>query len=305
MKLAMNGVDLANRFGWERAIDICKTAGFDSMDYSLQGMEKPNDIFNDEKEYVKKALEYRKIADEKGFPITQTHAPFAFSGWNDPTVCEEFIFPAIRRSIEISAIFGAKVAVVHPLHHFVYKGHEDEIYEKNMKFYRSLIPLCKEYHIKVGIENMFQRELLRGHISFDTCATIPDFIRYIDTLDSEYMVACLDIGHVGLPYGDDEAWDFIRALGHDRLQALHVHDNNYRMDQHTLPYLGKINWREVTKALGEIDYTGDFTYELTGELIPKAMNEDFVPVTVKYMADLGRHLCGMVEKYRKQATPAG
>ncbi len=298
MKLAMNGIDLANRFGFEKAIDICKTAGFDSMDYSLQSMEKTEDIFNNEKEYVKKALEYRKIADEKGFPVTQTHAPFAFAGWNNPNVCEEFIFPAIRRSIEISAILGAKIAVVHPLHHFVYKGHEDEIYEKNMEFYRSLIPLCKEYNIKIGIENMFQRELLRGHISFDTCATIPDFIRYIDTLDSEYMVACLDIGHVGLPYGDDEAWDFIRALGHERLQALHVHDNNYRMDQHTLPYLGKINWAEVTKALGEIDYQGDFTYELTGELIPKTMDESFIPVVVKYMADLGRHLCGMVEKYR-------
>ena len=298
MKLALNGHTLVNRFGLAKAIDICKEAGFDSIDYSLQCMEKPDDIFNDEKEYVKTAWELRKIADEKGFAITQTHAPFAFAGWNDPKTCEEFIFPAIRRSIEISAILGAKVAVVHPLHHFVYKGHEDEIYEKNMEFYRSLIPLCKEYNIKVGIENMFQRELLRAHLSFDTCATIPDFIRYIDTLNSEYMVACLDIGHVGLPYGDDEAWDFIRALGHERLQALHVHDNNYRMDQHTLPYLGKINWTEVTKALGEIDYQGDFTYELTGELYPSTMDDSLVPVTIKYIADVGHHLCDMVEKNR-------
>ena len=26
-------------------------------------------------------------------------------------------------------------------------------------------------------------------------------------------------------------------------------------------YSGKIDWNNVTKALGEIDYTGDFTYE--------------------------------------------
>ena len=113
MKLALNGHTLVSRYGLAKAIDICKTAGFDSMDYSLQCMEKPDDIFNDEKEYKKTAWELRKIADEKGFAITQTHAPFAFAGWNDPKTCEEFIFPAIRRSIEISAILGAKVAVVY------------------------------------------------------------------------------------------------------------------------------------------------------------------------------------------------
>jgi hypothetical protein len=158
---------------------------------------------------------------------------------------------------------------------------------------------CKEYGIKVGIENMFQRELLRGQISFDTCNQIPEFIRYVDTLDSEYMVACLDIGHVGLPTRDDEAWDFIRALGHDRLQALHVHDNDYRVDKHALPYLGKIDWNEVTKALGEIDYQGDFTYEVNlTTFMSKFMNEEMIPTAMRYAHDVGRHLCTLVDKNR-------
>ena len=300
MKRAINGMSLVERFGWEKAAEICKKAGFDSMDYSLGCMEKPEDIFNNEKEYIKAAEDFRKIVDANGLPITQTHTPFVFSGWKDPETYEKFIIPAIRRSIEISAILGAKVAVVHPLHHFVYKGHEEEIYEKNMEFYRSLIPICREYGIRVGIENMFQRELLRAHISFDTCATISEFIRYVDTLDSEYMVACLDIGHVGLPVTDERAWDFIRALGHDRLQSLHVHDNDYRNDRHALPYQGKIDWNEVTRALGEIDYQGDFTYELDGKVIvPEGMDESFIPTQVKYIADIGKLLCNMTESYRK------
>jgi sugar phosphate isomerase/epimerase len=168
-----------------------------------------------------------------------------------------------------------------------------------MEFYRSLIPLCKEYNVKVGIENMFQRELLRGQLSFDTCNQIPEFVRYIDTLDSEYMVACLDIGHVGLPVRDDEAWDFIRALGHDRLQSLHVHDNNYRSDSHSLPYFGKIDWNEVTKALGEIDYQGHFTYEIDiGGFMSPFMNDEFALTAVRYAHDVGRNLCALVEKAR-------
>ena len=299
MKLSLNIHDLVMRYGAEKAFALTKEAGFDAVDYSLQPMEQHDSAFNGEKTWQSAAEEVKRIADGYGLPITQTHAPFSFSGWKDPKEYEEFIIPAIKRSVIISAMIGAKVAVVHPLHHFTYKGHEEEIFEKNMDFYRSLIPICKEYGIKVGIENMFQRELLRGHISFDTCATIPEFLRYVDTLDSEYMVACLDVGHVGLPTTDDEAWDFIRALGHDRLQALHVHDNDYRMDKHTLPYYGKINWARVTEALGEIDYQGDFTYELSiSSLVPPTMSEKLVKASLSYFETVGRELCDMTESKR-------
>jgi sugar phosphate isomerase/epimerase len=295
----MNIAESEDRFGLEKALSIIKNAGFDSIDYGLGSMEKPNAVLNDPARYRAEAERIKALADAAGLPITQTHTPFSFENWKDPVVYEEFILPAIRRSIEVSAILGAKVAVVHPLHHWTYKGHEEEIFERNMAFYGSLLPLCKEYGIKVGIENMFQRELLRGQISFDTCNQIPEFIRYVDTLDSEYMVACLDIGHVGLPTRDDEAWDFIRALGHDRLQALHVHDNDYRVDKHALPYLGKIDWNEVTKALGEIDYQGDFTYEVNlTTFMSKFMNEEMIPTAMRYAHDVGRHLCTLVDKNR-------
>lgn len=299
MNLTMNIAESEDRFGLEKALSIIKNAGFDSIDYGLGSMEKPNAVLNDPARYRAEAERIKALADAAGLPITQTHTPFSFENWKDPVVYEEFILPAIRRSIEVSAILGAKVAVVHPLHHWTYKGHEEEIFERNMAFYGSLLPLCKEYGIKVGIENMFQRELLRGQISFDTCNQIPEFIRYVDTLDSEYMVACLDIGHVGLPTRDDEAWDFIRALGHDRLQALHVHDNDYRVDKHALPYLGKIDWNEVTKALGEIDYQGDFTYEVNlTTFMSKFMNEEMIPTAMRYAHDVGRHLCTLVDKNR-------
>ena len=299
MNLTMNIAESEDRFGLEKALSIIKNAGFDSIDYGLGAMEKTNAVLNDPARYRAEAERIKALADAAGLPITQTHTPFSFENWKDPVVYEEFILPAIRRSIEVSAILGAKVAVVHPLHHWTYKGHEEEIFERNMAFYGSLLPLCKEYGIKVGIENMFQRELLRGQISFDTCNQIPEFIRYVDTLNSEYMVACLDIGHVGLPTRDDEAWDFIRALGHDRLQALHVHDNDYRVDKHALPYLGKINWNEVTKALGEIDYQGDFTYEVNlTTFMSKFMNEEMIPTAMRYAHDVGRHLCTLVDKNR-------
>ena len=113
------------------------------------------------------------------------------------------------------------------------------------------------------------------------------------------MVACLDIGHVGLPVRDDESWDFIRALGHDRLQALHGHYNDYRVDKHALPYLGRIDWNKVTKALGEIDYQGDFTYEVNlNTFVSNSMNDDLIPTAMRYAHDIGRYLCALVDKNR-------
>jgi sugar phosphate isomerase/epimerase len=51
------------------------------------------------------------------------------------------------------------------------------------------------------------------------------------------------------------------------LHALHVHDNDYIDDRHTLPGLGRMDWEEIMKALAEIDYDGDFTYEADNFLV--------------------------------------
>ena len=130
-------------------------------------------------------------------------------------------------------------------------------------------------------------------------AGVLELIRYVDTLDSEYMVACLDLGHVGLPERDDTVQDFIRALGHDRLKALHVHDNDYVTDAHLLPYLGKMDWAEITQALADIDYDGNLTYEVAPSLI-NTTDDTFTALGAKFMADVGRHLINSIESKKKK-----
>lgn len=298
MKLTVNAKPQSGIHSFLDLCDIFRTAGFDALDFSL------SDLVNDDSEmYQSNPVEYaeriKRDAEERGLSIRQTHAPFLFQNWDDETHFESVIFPRIVRSLEMSAIMGARITVVHPLHHRVYRGHEDEIFELNMKFYRRLIPYCKEYGIQVAIENMFQKDSRRRCYLIDACNTKEDFIRYIDTLDSEYMVACLDIGHVGLPHRDDEAQDMIRALGHDRLKTLHVHDNSYTEDQHTLPFLGKIDWAEVTRALADIRYDGDLNYEVNTALL-NTSDQTFTPLAAKFMADVGRHLIRRIEEQKKR-----
>lgn len=297
MKISFPLGAIEAKVGTEKALLLSKEAGFDAVDYGLGELVDDNSALSGDG-YREHAENIRKMADKIGIEINQTHAPFTFpmARWNSPDEFENVIMPRFYRTLEISGILGASVSVVHPLHHFTYAGHEEEIFNLNMDYYRRLIPYAKEYNVKIGVENMFQVDPRRKYIIPDTCASIEEFVRYIDTLNSDAITACLDIGHIGLAQREHESWDFVRALGHDRLGSLHVHDNDYRADQHSIPGLGKIDWVEVTKALGEIDYKGDFTFE-TGWLCAGA-DDDLLPCYLRLMADVGRTLAKRVDENR-------
>ncbi len=296
MELSINVHNLFSRYDFETCAKLYRNAGFRCIDYSLEQMVKDDDIFNSSS-WRDRAESIRHTCDELGLRINQTHAPFSFKGWDDETRFREVILPRLHRAIEISGIFGAEVCVIHPLHHYVYRGHEQEIFERNMEFYRGLIPVCRENGVMTGIENMFQADALRHFRVHDTCSTPEEFVRYIDTLNSEYMVACLDVGHVSLPASDVCAADVVRALGHDRLKALHIHDNDFCSDQHQMPFIGKLDWAGITRALGEIDYSGVFTYEIKGTTVITAP-DDFVPIGLEYMHRVGSYLVDRVDAAR-------
>lgn len=301
MDLSINSTFLEGYYNNDEVFRLCGQAGFECVDFNLHPLTQDSHVLSGPN-YREAAEQIRKSAEQNGLRINQVHGPavWRFEQWTDETYFEEVIFPRHIRSLEVAGILGAKVAVTHPLHHYPYRGHAEEIFDLNMKFYSRMIPYAKEYGVKVGVENMWQYDQRRKHIIADTCANLDEFIRYIDTLNSEWITACIDIGHTTLVDHAEEPWDFIRGLGHDRLGSLHVHDNNYRDDTHTYPYNGKIDWREVTRALGEIDYQGDFTYELTSPWA-KYMDHETVTLQTKYLADLGHSLIRQIDNARPGA----
>ena len=164
-------------------------------------------------------------------------------------------------------------------------GLPEQLNFKNyMEFYRRLIPYCEQYNIQVAVENMWQ--YVGKKITHSTCSRPQEFIRYLDELNSKWVVGCLDIGHAYLV--GEKAEDCIYALGKDRLKALHVHDVDGIDDSHTIPYFGIGNWEEVEKALKKIGYQGDFTYEAGGFLTnyPK----DLVSAGLSHMVKIARYI---------------
>lgn len=254
-----------------------------------------NDMRSDEhflnrEDYMEHISELKKHAENLSMVCTQAHALF-------PPKTDNITFGRLVRSMEIAAYLGAECIVVHPITELQrhYQTCKDDLFYENMEFYKSLIPYAKQYKIKIAIENMYGWDSGRGTFSSSVCSHNEEFCKYLDTLDCEYITACLDLGHCAL-VSDDPA-NMIYKMG-NRIGALHVHDVDLRNDNHTLPYAGRINWNSVCRALAEINYNGNLTFEASG-FLSEYMDDDFIPVAVKYMEQVGRSLIRKIEGYRK------
>ena len=272
------------RFGFEKGVQTLKDAGYDCLDLSLFEMIRDDSAYvaGDWRALVKERKAY---CDANGIIFNQSHAPFSFA-WADENIRENIAKPRVEQSIEVSAMMGVKIEVVHPLHWMPYLGHEKEAFDLNVAYYKSLIPLARHYGVKIALENMWQKEVKRKCICTDVAGFAKDHADLIDAIDSEWVVACLDVGHCSLV--GEEAEDTIRILGHDRLKSVHLHDNDYQGDRHTIPGLGQMNWENIMKALDDIKYDGEFTYEADAFL--KGFEDGFYSKAVEFMVAKAKYL---------------
>ncbi len=276
-------------FGLEGAVSFMAEAGFDAIDFSFSkeefyGKETDNTAFHES------FLRLRAFAEEKGLIFNQGHAPIPSSAPEPDKT--ELIFENIVRAMRNASYLGIPLLVVHPMTHLPYyrDGMPEALFELNIAFYTRLLPYAKEYNIKIGVENMFCC-LPNGKAIRHVCATPEEFIRYLDALDKNWFVGCLDIGHAFLV--NEKPADFIRRLGHDRLKALHVQDSDGIRDLHTPPYTGYVDWEETAAALREINYDGDFTFEAPYYL--SKFPPELYPYAAKLMAETGRHIIRKIE----------
>ena len=172
-----------------------------------------------------------------------------------------------------------------------YAEHAEELFHINVEFYKSLIPYCQKFGIKVACENMWQCNNGNNVPSDSTCSRAWEFCKYIDAINSEWIVGCLDIGHVSLMNADIP--DFIRMMGNKRLQALHIHDTDFKSDKHTLLFMEKIDYIAICKALSEIDYKGDVTFEVAS--FYKGIPTQLYAAATKYLSEVGRYLISQIE----------
>lgn len=269
--------------GEEKAVELIANAGFDAWDFSMFSMckydwenkrmkENSHPLAGDN--YLAFARKLKKIGLDNGIVCNQSHAPF-------PTSCNA-IRSYMKRAIECTAEAGGKICIIHPAN--------NKSAEENAEMYLELIPFAKEHGVKLATENMWNWDDEKNHSSAAACSCPESFCKHIDVVDSEWLVACLDIGHAEMKGSDTCAAEMIKALG-PRLQALHIHDNNKWHDSHQIPFSMNIDFDAVVRALKDIGYSGYLTLEADRYL--NGFTVDNIAVGIKNLADSAKRLSDM------------
>jgi sugar phosphate isomerase/epimerase len=132
----------------------------------------------------------------------------------------------------------------------LYGGFE-KILEDSVVAYRHLTEEAAKRDISVSIETACG-ELLEVNKQPEA------IIDFINKVGADNMGICLDSGHCHLN-GLDTA-DIVRRSGNAFIET-HFHDNFGVRDRHNPVGIGTLNWLEVIKAMNEIGYLGEITFE--------------------------------------------
>ncbi len=158
------------------------------------------------------------------------HAPFKelYLSSMDRQV-QDLALRRLTQTLHYGNELGCSIMVVHscfnPLMN--YPGYLDDWVNNAVWFWEKFIPLCERQKIVIVLENVWDRTPL-------------SLVRILKRLQSPYLKACLDTGHVNIMSAlPIEEW--IASL-EEYLFHFHIHDNHGVEDEHLLPGRGNIDF---------------------------------------------------------------
>lgn len=232
----------------EEVLRLIKKAGYKYYDFSLFWRGTCDHLGDSHDERVKNAHELRAFSDKLGLKCEQSHS-FFMAGADQKSIAKRIEY--ISSDIIVASILGAKSIVVHPICELSL--------EENIEYLKKFIPLAHKYDILLAIENVWGVE---NDKIVPMCSSTPEsFVKLLDSLDDNHVVACLDIGHAEMNQMGTSAVEMINALG-KRLYCLHIHDNDKYSDAHQMPYTNKINFNAILRTLKNNKYKGNITFEV-------------------------------------------
>ena len=270
----------------ECCLSSCAAAGYRVMDMNFHDMSNPGmpmslDSWQDWTEHIK---EYACSLD---IEFSQSHSYFYH--FCSPRITDrDWREELIRRSFIGSSVLGIPWMVMHTSTYKEngYSYHRSK--EMNLEQFKHWLELAHRYNVGIAIENLYDPI----DVFYRTYSCAPEeLIELVDELNDPLVGICWDTGHGNLCANDQN--ESLKAVG-KRLKAVHINDNDKLKDRHLLPFYGCIEWDEIMKTLKEIDYKGDFTFEITPFLdrVPTAARQKGLEHTV----EVGNYLLGLIEE---------
>ena len=231
-------------YGFEEAISRIASQGYDCIDY--QGfVDIESDFFKlPEEEFMAEISRQMSQIHAHGMEISQAHAPWRTPRDGDPEERKRWL-EAMKKAIRGTKAMDCHRFVVHPLFPYMDTAeHPEEVWAMNEEFIGALADYAKEYGVTVCLENM--------PFPVFPIATVEHCMDMLDRLGRDNLKICIDTGHASIFKGSDVA-SAVRLVA-DRLEAVHIHDNMGKEDEHLIPGDGIINWDDFAAALKEIGF---------------------------------------------------
>lgn len=270
----------------EHALCVCAGAGYRYLDANFCGLSRKNAkeaplIRDDWQDTVEL---WKNLARRLGVSFKQAHAYFPLTsgvgedGLPDGAFGEEMM----RRSVVAARILGVEWMVVHPIS---VKNKDDPSLEASMKYNLDYFSKWHEFFREQGV-GMAIENMIWGCGNKNVWADPANLIALVDQLNQPDIGICLDTGHAFLSGYQPE--DCVRAFG-SRLKATHIDDNHGNHgDEHLVPFMGKISWEAVIRALKEIGYENDFSFETQN--LTAGFPAELQPELIHFSFQLGSYL---------------
>ena len=258
-----------------------KEHGYSCTDYNMSNTDTL--LYTASEEEVDAFLLHEKeLAEAAGIKINQVHGPWRWPARDFSEEDRAERMEKMKKSIRATSILGCKNWVIHPMMPYgveeVNTENAQKTWDLNLEFMSELLKTAKEYDVTICFENMPMLDF-----SLSTPQRILEFVK---TINDEHFKICLDTGHVAV-FEDLSLGDEVRRLGSE-IRVMHVHDNQWCMDLHMMPYFGCIDWEDFAKSLKDIKFDGCFSLET----IPsKKLTDDIFESMCKDLAKIAQNIC--------------
>jgi L-ribulose-5-phosphate 3-epimerase len=269
------------------SLRMCSKVGYKVMDMNFcDAVQKYSPVHGDD--WEREVENISEEAEALGIEFSQCHLPF-YNVIDERFAERDLYEKMVARTMEASARLGVKWAVVHAGTAVWHNRSVKVSKEHNMKYFTPMIEKAAKYNLGIAIENM--ADFLEGGVPWRRyTASVEELCDLVDSLNADNVGACWDFGHANLT-GCDQIQS-LKYVG-SRLKAVHVDDNLGIYDDHVAPFHGNIDWKPIMKTLKEINYKGDFTYEIHNATakLPDALRE----AALKYTFDIGQYLLSLAK----------
>lgn len=174
----------------------------------------------------------------------------------------EHIAKNTMREIKLAHKYNIKNVVIHLF------GIYSSVGEKRLL---KILDLCSKYDINLAVENI-------------DCPRL--FADIFSKIQHEKLKFCYDSGHNNV---FDKATDYLQKYG-DKLATLHLHDNNGKADEHTIPPLsGTIDWDKIALRLSKLNEVS-LDYETMNRIHKQISASTFLALVKEHADELEKKI---------------